>query len=249
MQQIGVLHTLRATADAAAFVRGFQAEGYAVPWDPEAGGMMAIGAADPVPSACSVVLWTRDAVTSRWVLQYAKDAFKRGALVEVLLEDVASPFEGGQPPIDFSRADSDKREARALWKELIRQIEAKAGQPTGNLPFKKQIEPVAYVGVLGFVVVSTMMSMGPGAQPNSQALLAPTTNFAELPQVEVATGGPIDAPVSLTAAPVEQARQKFTIRRVHYDTIFMPRLRVSESGEVAAAPNDDTIQISSLETR
>jgi hypothetical protein len=246
-QQIGVLHTLRATEDAAAFVHGFQAEGYAVPWDPEAGGMMAIGAADPVPSACSVVLWTRDAVTSRWVLQYAKDAFKRGALVEVLLEDVASPFRG-EPPIDFSRADADKRETRALWKELIRRIEAKAGQPTGNLPLKKQVEPIAYVGVLGFVVVSTMMSMGPGAQPNSQALLAPTTNFAALPEVEVAAGGPIDTPVSLTAAPVQETHQPMTIRRVHYETIFMPRMRVSEAGEIATE-SDDTIQVSSLEPR
>lgn len=250
MQQIGVLHTLRATADAAAFVRGFQAEGYAVPWDPEAGGMMAIGAADPVPSACSVVLWTRDAVTSRWVLQYAKDAFKRGALVEVLLEDVASPFSGGEAPIDFTRAGAGDRETRALWKELIRRIEAKAGQPTGNLPFKKQIEPVAYVGVLGFVVVSTMMSMGPGGQPNSQALLEPTTNFAALPEMEVATGGPVEAPVSLTATPTEETRAPVKIRRVHYDTIFMPRMRVTESGDVATAgSNDETIQVSSLETR
>ncbi len=244
--QIGVLHTLRATADAAAFVAGFQAEGFAVPWDPEAGGMMAIGAADPVPSACYVVLWTRDAVTSRWVLQYAKDAFKRGILVEVLLEDVASPFDG-EAPLDFIRADADKREGRELWKELIRRIEAKVGQPTGDLPLKKQIEPVAYVGVLGFVVMSTMMSMGPGVQPNSQALLAPTTNFAALPEVQIAAGGPIDTPVSLSAAPTEETRRPVKIRRVHFDTIFMPRLRVTESNEAAAA-GDDTIQLSSIET-
>jgi hypothetical protein len=248
MQQIGVLHTLRATSDAAAFVRGFQAEGYAVPWDPEAGGMMAIGAADPAPSACYVVLWTRDAVTSRWVLQYAKDAFKRGILVEVLLEDVASPF-NGEPPIDFSRADADKREARALWKELVRRIESKAGQPTGNLPLKKQIEPVAYVGALTFVVASTMASMGPGVQPTSQALLAPPTNFAALPEVEVAAGGPIEAPVSLTATPTEETHQPVKIRRVHYDTIFMPRMRVTESGEIATAANDEPVQVSSLEPR
>jgi hypothetical protein len=247
LQQIGVLHTLRATEDAAAFVHGFQGEGYGVPWNPEAGGMMAIGAADPVPSACYVVLWTRDAVTSRWVLQYAKNAFNRGILVEVLLEDVASPF-NGETPIDFSRADPDKRQARALWKELIRRIEAKVGQPTGDLPFKKRLEPIGYVSALGFVVVSTMMSMGPGGQPNSQALLTPTTNFAELPEAQIATGGPIDAPVSLTAAPTEEARRPVKIRRVHFDTIFMPRLRVSEGSEVAAA-SDDTIQISSLETR
>lgn len=238
MQQVGVLHTVRATPVVGAFVRGFQAGGYAVPWDPNAGGMMAIGAADPAPSRCCVVLWTSDAPTSRWVPRYAEEALRRGALVEVLLEKVASPFENDEPPLDFSNPAfrENPTAQRALWRELIRRIEAKGGQPTGTLPFSKQIEPVALVGGAGFALASVMAIMQPGVQPTSMAVLndvEPT--YAEAQRTEeIAMGGPVVAPAELVTARLEEHVLKpLHIQVSHFEVMPETRMRVAEAGEIA----------------
>jgi hypothetical protein len=236
MQQVGVLHTVRATPVVGAFVRGFQAGGYAVPWDAAAGGMMAIGAADPAPSRCCVVLWTSDAPTSRWVPRYAEQALHRGALVEVLLEKVTSPFENDEPPLDFSdpAARDNPMAQKALWKELIRRIEAKGGQPTGRLPFSKQIEPVALVGGAGFALASVMAIMQPGVQPTSMAVLNNAEpNYADAKSAEhIAMGGPIVAPADLVTARLEQhALKPLRITVSHFEVMPMTQVRVAEAGE------------------
>src|SRR6185369_4265478 len=42
---------------------------------------------------CVVVLWTKDAVASRWVRSEASDAAQRQVLVPVLVEEVTIPLE------------------------------------------------------------------------------------------------------------------------------------------------------------
>jgi hypothetical protein len=246
MHQIGVLHTLRSTDWAGAFVHGFQSEGFAVPWDAEAGGMMAIGAADPRPAACWVVLWTRDAPTSRWVIKYAEEAARRGALVEVLVEKMASPVRNDIAPIDFSDFDCSRPMAnKLLWKELMRRIEAKTGQPTGRLPFKKQIEPVAWMGAVGSGVVSIMAIMQPGVQPTSVAVLnseAPLYAEAQAAAHD-AMGGPVVAPENLVTARLEEHVLKPLHIKVttRFEPVPLPHLRVADVGE-AVEPGTEVVR-------
>jgi hypothetical protein len=123
MPQINMLHTIRARDLAADIACGLQRHGYAVPWNPDAAITAEFDKAKP--GDCFVVLWTRDAATSRWVWSAAVDAFEHGALVEVLLEPIESPFNDNNPPIDFSDVPGDFAKTGKRWKELRRRIKAK----------------------------------------------------------------------------------------------------------------------------
>jgi hypothetical protein len=234
MRQIVVIHSLRATKVAADFVGRLQAEGFTVPWDPEYGGLIAIGAMEPEAAPCTLVLWTKDAPTSRWVRDYAAAAARRNALVEVMIEPILSPVENAVEPLDFSDVEDEKAEKR-LWKELISRVEAKTGQPNGRLPLRKEVRPLAVFGGFSFAVVATMMTM-PGLQPNSDGLItvrqAALTPASEL---STATGGPVVSPVEL--AP-EIAPVKVTFAPLSAGPAAVIRVRVVDDESMAS---DDAV--------
>jgi hypothetical protein len=202
--------------DAAAFVSRLQAEGFTVPWSPEYGGRrIAIGAQAPETAPCTLVLWTKDAPTSRWVREYAMEAHKRNSLVEVLVEPTLSPIESSVPPIDFSEVADAKTEAR-LWKELIARIEAKTGEPNGRLPMRKELRPVAAVTMFGSAIALTIVTM-PGLQPSSDGLITPQqTAQKPIAEMALAQGGPMVSPTELATREMAPVRVKFrpTLRGV-----------------------------------
>jgi hypothetical protein len=231
---------MRATSVVGAFVRGFQAEGYDVPWDAAAGGRLSAGIDKPGPTRCTIVLWTSEAPTSRWVPRYAEDALRRGALVEVLLEKVASPFDNDEPPLDFSDpAVRDNPTAhKALWRELIRRVEAKGGQPTGKLPFRKQIEPLIPIFGLAPAIVLGLSYIPQGAQPNSMVVIEsaqPIYADAIQASAPVAMGGPVVAPSNLVTARLEEEVLKPLHARIMRFEVIQPpaRVRIAEAGEAA----------------
>lgn len=233
MRQIVVIHSLRATQVAADFVARLQAEGFTVPWDPQYGGLIAIGALEPEAAPCTLVLWSKDAPTSRWVRDYALAASKRNALVEVMIEPVVSPVENTAQPLDFCDID-DPRSDKALWKELIARIEAKTGGPNGRLPLRKEVRPLAALGGFGFAVVATMATM-PGLQPTSTALLDAETPLTPASDLPTAYGGPVVSPVELAAEP-EPVKVKFVPLSAGASAVI--RVRIVEDGRVAADEED-----------
>jgi hypothetical protein len=234
MRQIVVIHSLRATKVAAEYVGRLQAEGFTVPWDREYGGLIAIGALEPEVAPCTLVLWTKDAPTSRWVRDYALAANKRNALVEVMIEPVLSPVDSAIEPLDFSDVEDPKAEKR-LWKELISRVEAKTGQPNGRLPLRKEIRPLAALGGFGFAVVATIATM-PGLQPSSDGLLSRQAALTPASELPSAQGGPLVSPLDL--AP-ERARVKVTFAPLSAGPAAVIRVRVVE--DAAMASDDDAV--------
>jgi hypothetical protein len=234
MRQIVVIHSLRATKVAADFVRRLQAEGFLVPWDPEYGGLIAIGALEPEAAPCTIVLWTKDAPTSRWVRDYAAAASQRNALVEVMIEPIHSPVDNSVEPLDFSDFEDEKAEKRA-WKELISRIEAKTGQPNGRLPLRKEVRPLAVFGGFSFAVVATMMTM-PGLTPNSDGLITRQVALTPASELPTATGGPLVSPVDL--APALVAPVKVTFAPLSAGPAAVIRVRIVDNATVTA---DDAV--------
>ncbi|MEJ0023098.1 MAG: hypothetical protein WDN76_06415 [Alphaproteobacteria bacterium] len=244
MRQIVVIHSLRATKVAADFVRRLQAEGFIVPWDPEYGGLIAIGALEPEAAPCTLVLWTKDAPTSRWVRDYAAAASTRNALVEVMIEPVLSPVGNAVEPLDFSDVADEKAEAR-LWKELISRVEAKTGQPNGRLPLRKEIRPLAVFGGFGFAVIATMATM-PGLQPNSDGLITRQTALIPASELPTATGGPMVSPVDLV--PHKTAPVKVTFAPLSAGPSAVIRVRVVEDTTLASDDNAVVYRLVDLAT-
>ena len=169
-------------------MRGVRHEGYQVYWDPEHGGMSAEGVEHAERSVC-VVFWTRDALYSKWLLESAWRAAKRGALVEIIIDPIQSPIEGvGESPLDFSAWDG--KPLGSSWKLLMARVRAAAGRPTGKLPLKEEAPPALVMAGLTFIAVATLAAGGlPGShlQSDSMASLG-----AETPSTStiVAVGGP-----------------------------------------------------------
>ena len=231
MRQVVLLHTLRATGPAGEVATGLQGEGFAVPWGNEGGGMLSDQAVD-ASAPCTIVLWTKDAGTSKWVWESAVAAQARGRLIEVLLEHVQSPFDCGARPIDFTNRD-DKAAMRQAWKELIGRVEDMTGAPTGQLPLRKQLEPVGTIGVLGIVAATTLAVAGPGLQPSSDAFLA-EQDYRNVSTEVTALGGPVESPVNLvTARFEEETLTPVKVRR--FETIPLETLRVAGEEKIAGA--------------
>jgi hypothetical protein len=233
MRQIVVIHSLRATKDAADFVGRLQAEGFNVPWDPEYGGLIAIGAVEPEAAPCTIVLWTRDAPTSRWVPKYAAAAAARNALVEVIIEPVESPIENGVEPLDFSDVEDEKTEKR-LWKELISRVEAKTGQPHAP-PLRKELRPFAVLSAFGTAIVITMSAM-PGLQPSSDGLITRQTALIPASTLATAQGGPMVSPVDLVP---EVAPVKVTFAPLSAGPEAVIRVRIVSDATLAS--DDDAV--------
>jgi hypothetical protein len=197
--------------------------------------LIAIGALEPEAAPCTLVLWTKDAPTSRWVRDYAAAAARRNALVEVMIEPILSPVENAVEPLDFSDVEDEKAEKR-LWKELISRVEAKTGQPNGRLPLRKEVRPLAVFGGFSFAVVATMMTM-PGLQPNSDGLIT-TRQVALTPASELptATGGPMVSPVEL--APETVAPVKVTFAPLSAGPAAVIRVRIVDDATIAS---DDAV--------
>ncbi|MGE3301544.1 MAG: toll/interleukin-1 receptor domain-containing protein [Hyphomonadaceae bacterium] len=240
MTQSVVLHTYRAKEYAESVVCGLQHEGYAVPWDPQAGGMIVTGALAPESAPCVIVLWTKDAIIQKWVLEYARAAYQRGALIEVLIDPVVSPFNQSLAPIDFTHG-WDGRPKGPLWKAFMDRVRAKSGRPIGRLPFKEQFQPVMAVWVMGFVTVATLATGGPLLRPSGDELAAREPIAADpQPAVETAMGGPaasaqILAPADAARAPqvTVEPEERYMVRstvKLRYEPISAPAPREVQDG-------------------
>ncbi len=236
MRQIVVIHSLRAKEDAAVFVRRLQAEGFTVPWNPESGGRYVSGAEKPEAAPCTLVLWTKDAPTSRWVREYAIAAHKRNALVEVLIERTVSPIDAAVEPIDFSDVADEKTEAR-LMKELIVRVEAKTGEPNGRLPMRKEVRPFAALGGFGFIITCTIATM-PGLQPSSEGLITPqNTAQAPIGEMALAQGGPVVSPSELAPAEMAPVTVKYRPTRLGVEAV----IRVRVVADPSIVSEDDAV--------
>jgi hypothetical protein len=242
MTQSAVLHTNRAKQFAERFIAGLQAEGYAVPWDPGAGGMIACRDQDFDSSPCVIVLWTRDAVANKWVWEAADAAFKRGALVQVLIDPIESPLADVLPPVDFTQA-WDGRPTGPPWRALMERVRAKSGRPIGKLPLKEEAQPLALVAGALLVTVSTLVTGGPFLQPSADELALRQAPAEEAPAV-IAMGGPTVSPRELVVARMPHEAPLKTIRVVtmKFEPIAQTNARVAEPGDVVAN-DDDTLVV------
>ena len=206
MTQIHVLHAHSGKQFAEAAVRGLDREGYTAFWDSELGAMSAKGLEHAERAVC-VVLWTRDALYSKWVLDAAWKASRRGVLVEVILDPIKSPIEeASEGALDFCAWDG--KPSGTLWKAMMARVRAAAGRPTGKLPLKEEAPPALVMAGLTFVAVATISAGGlPDTRlqgGDSIANLAPDPIVA--PSETVALGGPrIGVHEPASAAPTEPA--------------------------------------------
>jgi hypothetical protein len=156
-------------------------------------------------TAVCIVLWTRDALYSKWVLEAAWKAAKRRMLVQVMIDPIQSPIEEADAePIDFSAWDG--KPAGPAWKAAMSEVRAVAGRPTGKLPLKEEAPPALVMAGLTFVAVATISA---GGLPDTRlqggdaiANLAPDPITA--PADATALGGPrvgVHEPASAT--PIE----------------------------------------------
>lgn len=215
MTQIHILHAHSGKQFAEAAVRGLDREGYPAFWEAEHGAMSTKGLEHADRAVC-IVFWTRDALYSKWVLEAAWKAARRGVLVEAYLESIRSPIEGvGEEPLDFAAWDG--KPVGPLWKGLMARVRAAAGRPTGKLPLKEEAPPALVMAGLTFVAVATLAA---GGLPDTRAQagdavanLAPET-ISVMPNATVSVGGPqlslgepeSAAPVIAAAVPEVTAR-------------------------------------------
>lgn len=84
-------------------------------------------------AACVIVLWSRNSVTSNWVLEEAAEARDRGILIPVLLEPVTIPrgFRRYQAA-DFSSWDGNA--ADPVLEKLISDVSLELGHPRSTEP-------------------------------------------------------------------------------------------------------------------
>jgi len=182
-------------------MHGVRREGYQVFWDGEHGGMSAQGLAHAERSVC-IVFWTRDALYSKWAIEGAWNAARRGALVEVTIDPIQSPIEGvDEKPLDFS--DWDGRAVGPQWKALMSRVRAAAGRPTGKLPLKEEAQPALWMVGLTFVAVATLAAGGlPDSRLQSDSMAS--LGAESLPTSSViAVGGPqagVHEPASAASA-------------------------------------------------
>jgi hypothetical protein len=204
MTQVQVLYTFAATNFAEAIVRGLLREGYDTYWDPESGPMSSRAIALAERAHC-IVVWTRDALYSKWPLEIAQRAHERGSLIEVTLDPIESQFEGAvEQPLNF--AEWDGKYAGPLWLALMQRVRATAGRPTGKLPLKEEAQPAMLMG--GFMAAAaTALALGGVPQPNAPVESIAYGGAGGLPSAaeSTAVGGAVGAREPASAKPIRVA--------------------------------------------
>lgn len=182
-----IAHAMADEMVATRIARRLAARGYRVERDSAA-------AADVI-----LALWSEEAATSRWVLPDADAASRRDALVEALIDPIASPLErsGRLPPVDLTEGRGDVRGPG--WEALNQRLDEVIGGPRS--PISK--EAVAMGGTAVAMVMATIaVVVGAPTLTPDEADSKDNVDVSEMTvSADFGTGGPALDPFEPANAP------------------------------------------------